>query len=293
MTSPTTAPPIHPARVLWHHLEALHAVVYFDRSVTDALQATGLKGFWMSYFAGRAAPLGTVGPGPVEATFYNFAPALVRRAIPDAWRYAEPVAVLDARTTAAAAALRRIVPGIESEATRVVPLLSSAVRLGRPDGRTLFAANQQLPLPQDPVAALWQCATALREHRGDGHVALLVANDLSGLESHQVAVAATGVPDDLLRGSRGWAEDEWHDAKTRLRERGLLDGDGKLTPAGAALRDEIERRTDELAWQPYADGLTEPGLDLLPTLLGPLAGAVRASGVLPFPNPIGLDPPTP
>jgi hypothetical protein len=31
----------------------------------------------------------------------------------------------------------------------------------------LFAANQQLPLPDDPVAELWQLCTALREHRGD------------------------------------------------------------------------------------------------------------------------------
>ncbi len=48
--------PLHPARRLWQSLEVLHDVVYFDPSVTEALKATGLKGFWMSYFAGRAAP---------------------------------------------------------------------------------------------------------------------------------------------------------------------------------------------------------------------------------------------
>lgn len=280
------------ARRLWQYLEALHAIVYFDEAVTSAFKSAGLKGFWMGYFAGRAAPMGAVGPGPVEATFYNFAPAMVRRSIPDAWRFAEPIAVLEARSTAAATSLRRLVGGIDAEAGRIVPLLSSAVRCGRPDGRTLFAANQQLPLPEDPVAALWQCATSLREHRGDGHVAVLVSEDLSGIEAHQLAVAATAIPDDQLRGARGWSPDEWNSAKARLVARGLLGDDFSLSRDGHALRTHIEERTDDLSWQPYEDGLTEAGADLLPTLLRPLAAAIAASGLLPYPNPIGLAAPS-
>lgn len=281
--------PLHPARRLWQSLEVLHDVVYFDPSVTEALKATGLKGFWMSYFAGRAAPLGAVGPGPVEATFYNFAPEMVRRAIPDAWRFAEPVAVLEARAAATAASLRQHVAGVEAEAGRIVPLLRSAVRSARPDGRTLFAANQQLPLPDDPVAALWECATALREHRGDGHVALLVAEDLSGIECHQLVVAGDPAADEALRTARGWDVDTWNAAKEHLRGRGLIDASGALSNAGVELRERIESRTDELAWQPYADGLTEIGLDLLPTLLAPLARRVLDANLIPPINPIGLD----
>ena len=66
----------------------------------------------------------------------------------------------------------------------------------------------------------------------------------------------------------------------------------ELTEDGAAFRDDLERRTDELAYQPYRDGLTEPGLDLLPSLLAPLGTAVAGSGIIPFPNPIGLTAPT-
>ena len=51
---------------------------------------------------------------------------------------------------------------------------------------------------------------------------------------------------------------------------------------------DVEARTDDLALQPYTDGLTEPGLDLLPTLLAPLGRAIAQSGVIPFPNPIGF-----
>jgi len=42
-------------------------------------------------------------------------PARIRRAIPDAWAYATPAEVLDARAAAAAAALRRLLPGGEAE----------------------------------------------------------------------------------------------------------------------------------------------------------------------------------
>jgi hypothetical protein len=132
----------------------------------------------------------------------------------------------------------------------------------------------------------------LREHRGDGHVALLVGADLSGIEAHQLVVASGAIDDDRLRGVRGWSEDDWAGAKERLVARGLLTPDGDLSDDGAALRDDIERRTDDLAYQPYVDGLTEPGLDLLPSLLSPLGKAVAASGIIPFPNPIGFTAPT-
>jgi hypothetical protein len=280
---------IHPARRLWRSLEPLHAVTYFAPECEQAMKDLGLKGFWMGYFAGRGAPLGACGPGVIEATFYNFDVDRVRRAIPDAWRFAEPTAVLEARATAAATVLRRLVPGIEAEAPRVVPLLTSAVRSARPDGRPLFAANQQLPLPDDPVAALWQCATSLREHRGDGHVAALLTADISGVEAHQLVVGAGAITDERLQMARGFDDDSWAAAKARLAARGLLDDAGKLTHAGWAEVERIEALTDDLALQPYIDGLTEAGFDLLPGLLRPLARAVTTADTIPFPNPIGLD----
>ena len=172
----------------------------------------------------------------------------------------------------------------------IVPLLTSAVRTGRADGRPLFAANQALPLPDDPVAALWQCCTSLREHRGDGHVAALVAADISGVEAHQLMVGSGYIADEPIRASRGWDEDDWLAAKDRLRARDLIDDAGSLTAAGRAERDRIETITDELAMQPYRDGLTEAGLDLMPSLLRPIARAIYDAGILVFPNPMGLEP---
>ena len=41
-----------------------------------------------------------------------------------------------------------------------------------------------LDVPEEPVARLWHAATLLREHRGDGHNAALVAHRIGGTEAH-------------------------------------------------------------------------------------------------------------
>ena len=96
------------ARRLWQRLELIHAVTYFSPEAIGALRDAGYKGFWMGYFAGRAAPLGPVGPAVVTALFYNFAPSRVARALPDAWGFAPPDAALAARLGGSVAALRRV-----------------------------------------------------------------------------------------------------------------------------------------------------------------------------------------
>ena len=84
------------ARKLWQRLELVHAVTYFAPEAIGALRDVGYRGFWMGYFAGRAAPLGAAGPQVVGALFYNFAPSRVSRALPDAWGFAPPEAALEA-----------------------------------------------------------------------------------------------------------------------------------------------------------------------------------------------------
>ena len=90
------------ARRFWELIEPIHAITYFAPEGAEAMVRLGLKGFWMGYFAGRASPMGPVGAGMVEATFANFAPVLVRRAIPEAWNRTTPGDVVVARREAAA-----------------------------------------------------------------------------------------------------------------------------------------------------------------------------------------------
>lgn len=267
---------------MWKAIEPLHAVTYFAEECRTANKDVGLKGFWMGYFGSRGAPLGRVSAGTIEATFFGFHPSRVRRAVPDAWSFASPESILEARSDAAARALRRAFPGIEDVAVKAAPLLQEVVTAADGSGRPLFAANRDLPVPEDPVEALWQATTSLREHRGDGHVALLTAEGLSGLEANVLASALGVVPAERFHESRGWSPEEWAEATEALTQRGLV-AETEATEAGRALKARIEQRTDELAATPYAV-LSDPS-----TLYEWLQPASKAlANEMPFPNPIGL-----
>ena len=276
------------SRTAWHHLEAVNAVVYFSPECRDGLTNAGLRGFWMGYFAGRAAPMGAVSAGVVEATFYNFAPAMVRRSIPDAWTLADPESVLSARRESAAAALRRLAPAAESALPGLLPQLLRAVENGEGGGRPLFSSNRDLPASDD-LAGLWQAATTLREHRGDGHVAILAEADVDGCEAHVLFAATEGSPPELFLDSRGWSTEAWEAAADRMRSRGLVTGEGGATPSGRHLRAAIEQRTDELAMQPYLALSVEETQAVIRTVSG-IGRVIVASGAIPFPNPMGLPP---
>lgn len=278
------------ARRMWQVLEPLHAVSYFASEPVAMLQEVGLKGFWMTYFAGRAAPMGAVSASVVDATFYNFAPRLVHRAIPDAWAFASPAEVLAARQRGVSVALHRLLGDVaySREMGRAIELLGTAVEGLDTAGRPLAAANAALPLPEDdPMAALWQLATVVREHRGDGHVALLVAARLDGCQAHVSLVATGALPRGTLQSARGWEDEEWEAAEEALSARGWLDGSGAATEVGRQARARIEHHTDRLAAAPWQRLGPERTAELA-LLLAPWARAVWESGVLPASNPIGL-----
>src|SRR5829696_4032017 len=94
------------ARRMWRLLETYHGVTYFTPQSRAATDAIGCKGGWMGYFGNRAAPLGAAPPELVTAVFYNFHRDRVARALPDAWRIAEPRRFLQARLDGVDAALR-------------------------------------------------------------------------------------------------------------------------------------------------------------------------------------------
>jgi hypothetical protein len=137
------------------------------------------------------------------------------------------------------------------------------------------------------LGEVWQACTTLREHRGDGHVAALVAHGISGVQAHVLAAGTTAIPVDVLRDNRGWSEAEWNGAVAALADAGLLHADGRVTDAGRTLHGRVEELTDELAEPAYAD-LSDQALEELHGALGACAADVVASGVLPFPNPMGL-----
>ncbi|SFT97482.1 hypothetical protein SAMN05660657_04355 [Geodermatophilus amargosae] len=252
------APALDPALVGRAHraVEPLHNHVYFVPETEQHLTAIGLRPGRMVYFAGRAAPMGAVGPGVVTATFSNFSPAIVGRHVPRAWTLASPEQVVTARAASARASLTRLLGGEEAaaapEVTELTDLLVEACTVLTAEGRPLYAGHADLPWPEDPVTRLWHAASLLREWRGDGHVAVLVRAGLSGLEA-LVTHTATGrgfLPASA-KATRGWSDEDWDAAAARLADRGLLDGD-RLTEAGQRLRADLETETDALATAPWA-----------------------------------------
>ncbi|HEX2073393.1 MAG TPA: hypothetical protein VHF92_06380 [Geodermatophilus sp.] len=235
-------------------VEPLHNHVYFVPETDEHLTAAGLRPGRMCYFAGRAAPMGAVGPGVVTATFYNFSPALVARHIPRAWTLAEPAQVLAARSAAARASLTRLLgaeAAASAEVAELAELLQEACTALTPEGRPLYAGHADLPWPEEPLLRLWHGATLLREHRGDGHIAALLRHGLTGLEALIThTVTGRGFTEAAAKATRGWSDEEWAAGCARLAHRGLL-ADGELTEAGVRLRAELEAETDALSAAPW------------------------------------------
>ncbi|MEU3504882.1 hypothetical protein ABZ726_30575 [Streptomyces hundungensis] len=236
-------------------LNSLHATVYFSPDYAEELAGLGIENPRAAYFAGRAAAMGAVGPGPVAASFYNFRHGLIAEHLPAVWRTASPEAVLAARLRSVDTTLRRLL----GEETLASDEMAEAARLAlrategcTRHARPLYAAHADLPVPEQPHLAFWHAATLLREHRGDGHLAALLDLELDPVEA-LVSHTATGkgMARRWVLATRGWEQSDWDAAAERLQKRGLLAADGELTEAGAALRAELEDRTDRLDRAPY------------------------------------------
>jgi hypothetical protein len=245
-----------PALVARAHraIEPLHSHLYFAPEQDEHLSALGLRPGRMSYFAGRAAPMGAVGAGVVTATFFSFSPSLVAHMIPRAWTLATPEQVIPARFAAARASLTRLLGGEVAESTEVAELaglLREACDALTPEGRPLYAGHADLPWPEEPLLAMWHGATLLREHRGDGHLAALLHSGLSGLEALITHTATgRGFTEVAAKATRGFGDDEWAAGCAALADRGLLDDEG-LTEEGENLRRHIEIQTDALSADPW------------------------------------------
>ncbi|HET6732268.1 SCO6745 family protein [Mycobacterium sp.] len=274
------------ARRFFDRVEPVHAVTYFAPEARSAFDELGFRGFWMGYFAARSAPFGVVPTEVVTASFYNFTPERVAKALPAVWELTTPADALRIREQSAVAALRRY--GVaDDEAHAAAELAAKAARGAPLDGRPLFAANAALNWPEEPLAKLWHATTLLREQRGDGHVAVLAALEVSGRECNVLHAAAGRVPREMIMRSRDYDDEQWNHYRDRLARRGLLDDDGELTDAGRDLKQRIEDATDRLALRAL-DGLDDDEVEALFRALTPITRKVVAAGDVPAATPMGL-----
>lgn len=234
----------------------------------------------------RSAPMGAVTAEVVHATFYNAHPDLIASVIPGIWDVVAPGAVLDAQAAAFAPALQAATQAMDPAELGELAELSraagdAAARHGV--GRPLFAGLTSRPWPIDDHLVVWHAAKLLREHRGDGHVALLVAEGLSGVDALVVHAAFDGIPPDALRGSRRWGEVEWAESVAGLRRRGWLTDDDPpgLTPEGRRRRQLIEDRTNELAATAFGP-LGPVGVERMTELGRALTRALGQADIIPM-----------
>ncbi|MFJ3800926.1 hypothetical protein ACIPSJ_32210 [Streptomyces sp. NPDC090088] len=265
-------------------LNSLHATHFFSPELAEELAALGVTHPRAVNFAVRAAALGPVGPGTVTATFYNYKYELVARHVPAVWETAAPQDVLAARLRAVDASLRRLLgadtvvsDGMAEAARLALRATEACSRSGRP----LYAAHADLPVPEQPHLAYWYAGTLLREHRGDGHLAALLAAGLDGLEAVVTHTATgKGMNPKWVFATRGWNQDDWDAAVRRLQDRGLLDAAGEPTGAGVALRAHVEAETDRLDRAPY-EHLGPEAVARLTELAAGFTGAAVAAGAFP------------
>jgi hypothetical protein len=207
--------------------------------------------------------------------FHGFSPDLVGRALPSAWAQVTPDVAMAARDAGVEVALDRLVGPPPDRAVELAELATTGCDLA---GRPLYAAHAAQARPSSPTLRLWWACTLLREHRGDGHVAVLTAAGIDGCEANQLALLDGVVPADRQQEVRGWSDEAWSEAGERARAR----------PAG--FRAAIDDATDRLASGPV-DHLGPAGLDELCDLLAPVVAAIAATGLVPYPNPVGVPAP--
>jgi len=271
--------PVPLQRAVHKVLEPLHSMVYFVPEAGERYEAAGVKGGIRSYFASRSAALGVVPAEVVISTFYNFSPALVRKAIPSAWDNSSPEAVIRARYDAVDAAWTRLLGEAELKSEEMAEAASlareaCAAIAAQIEGRPLYAGHASLPWPEPEHLQLWHAATLLREHRGDGHIAALVLAGLNGLEASVTYIAyGSTFNEDLQRTTRGYDEEEWAQTKVSLQQQGIFDADNQFTELGRQQREQIEAQTDAAAATPY-NALGESRSERLRELVRPWARSI-------------------
>jgi len=277
----------------WMRLALLphHSIAYAGADVQTRLEQFGIDVAFARYLAQRTAPLGRVPAEVVAATFYGFGPAAIAAHLPAVWDVVAPEAVLAAVLDGVDDFLAR---HLDDEARAAAERLSVAlapIAAAHPTaGRTLAAAWASVPATGRPLVDLWLATTLIRESRGDGHLAVLVAEGIGPIEAHLLTAGDDPERRPILVRWRALDEAEIAAAGERLRARGLLAPDGSRTDAAVALREHIEARTDATCSAPWAvagpavvtavieDALASAGpLIASDGLLGPARAALAAA----------------
>ncbi|MEM1333498.1 MAG: hypothetical protein AAGG08_08580 [Actinomycetota bacterium] len=226
-----------------------------------------------AYFTSRGSLLGHVPGEVVAAAFGVFSPAVVVPAVTLGWTRTDAPTIRRARHDGAVGQLRRLLGDEPDGIDVVVELLHRAIEPLRVEGRPIFAGIRSEPLDDDPIGALFQLGDALREFRGDAHIAAWTNAGYDAVEISLATELFWGLPMRSYARTRAWTGDEFDAATERLRRRGHVD-DGGFTDIGRAAREQVEADTD-VAMAPTLAALGDD-IDVLIAALRPWGVAIRA-----------------
>ena len=279
------------SRNLWALLEPIAGQVYFSPECHANYQALGFAGSRgeqdgvampdrAAYFTSRSSVMGQVSGQVVTATFAVFKPAVVIPAVEQGWTLTDAATICDARDRGAIAQLERILGTSPTGIERANEILLRAFTPLRVEGRALFAGLKGLQMPTTPIGKLWRLADALREYRGDSHIAAWVSQGLDAVELCLLTDSFSGLPLRTYSATRGWRDTDFDPATESLVAKGLLDAkSGTYTEEGRKLRELIEVKTDEQMRQ--AIEAIGNDFDELSGLLAPWGAAIKSAGGYP------------
>ena len=248
--TPTPMMDSSPARQLRDAIEPFGIHPAWSHTVNEQLAAHGLN-FLSGYVWGRAAPMGEPVAPLVAAAFAAFEPGLIASLYEEGRRTLDRNTLLRVQEEATVASLQAILG--DTDVASVVSALQRGLEAADGTGRPLFTGVRSLPWPDAPLGQLWRVCHALREHRGDSHIAAYTAAGFTPVEMNILTELWTGWSLGEFSGTRAWGEEQTSQALARLRADGLIEGD-MLSEKGRSARKAIEDRTDTLE-QPVIDAI--------------------------------------
>jgi hypothetical protein len=259
-------------------LRSVYASSITAPAAVEAMASLGLTGI-QGYYAVRTVALGPMPAPLIQALFFGHSPAFHQSAGTGVWDNVTPGQVLAATHDGLDRSLGPVYEGLGETARELTALLRTAAERAstRPEGRALFAANASLRWPEKAHHQLWHAHVLLREWRGDGHNAILIAEGIDALEALLIHAAWAGMPLRGITASRLWTDEQCAPVIAGLQTKGWLTDDiePRISDEGRRRRDAIEDATDDADAFAYGD-LSDVELERLVELAAIVGAEVSA-----------------
>ena len=240
--------------------------IYWDPNAIARYTALGIENGLGYYIASRCAPLASAGDEVVIAACYSIHADFIRLALRLAREKTTFEDAYRVRNEAVVQGLKEFVPEIVDALGDISDDLWQAAESLPISGRVLHAAHRGWPRCEDqPALSAWLAINCIREWRGDTHLAILAAYEISGVQAGLLHDAFLGYPGDWIPRSRGANDAQLNGAWDSLDQRGFVT-DKKINSAGLEFRQQLEDLTNKLserAWRNLGEEKTRNFCDLV------------------------------